>query len=196
MKTSQETNELFKALAKAQETINHASKDGQNPHFRSKYATLESVIDATKIPLLNNKLLIIQSTTATNTLLTRLVHSESSQFIETETNLMMEKNDMQKLGSAITYARRYAISSMLNIAQEDDDGNLASKREPVVLNKKSKIIISVDFDDTKKIEALKKAKFDLEEDGNYSKIFDNKLVESMVANFIKHGFNIIDTQEV
>ena len=196
MKTSQETNELFKALAKAQETINHASKDGQNPHFRSKYATLESVIDATKIPLLNNKLLIIQSTTATNTLLTRLVHSESSQFIETETNLMMEKNDMQKLGSAITYARRYAISSMLNIAQEDDDGNLASKREPVVLNKKSKWIISVDFDDTKKIEALKKAKFDLEEDGNYSKIFDNKLVESMVANFIKHGFNIIDTQEV
>lgn len=113
---------LLPALIKSQENIKHALKDKANPHFKVMYATLESVIDATKDELLKNKIIVFQQHTKENTLITRLIH-ESGEFLESEISLYMSKQDMQQLGSATTYARRYAITSMLNIAQEDDDGN-------------------------------------------------------------------------
>lgn len=126
MKTSELVNLIAAALVKAQASINHAGKDAQNPHFRNDYASLESVIDAGKKALLEQGIAVIQCP-GDGVLTTRLQHS-SGQFYEVETKLLLTKLDMQGLGSAITYARRYALAAMTNIAQVDDDGNLASSK--------------------------------------------------------------------
>lgn len=124
--TSQETKNIIAALIKAQKKIKHAQKDAKNPHFKNQYATLESVIDASKDALLENDVVVSQVYTRENLLITRLMHS-SGEWIESVIALVLNKNDMQQLGSATTYGRRYALAAILNIAQTDDDGNLASQ---------------------------------------------------------------------
>lgn len=126
MKTSNEISKITPALIKAQKSIKHAIKDAKNPHFKNNYATLESVIDATKEALLGVGIIVVQAHTTENNLVTTLIH-ESGEYLSSIVPLMMKANDMQQLGSATTYARRYAIASMLNISQEDDDGNAASQ---------------------------------------------------------------------
>ena len=128
MKTSESITKIMPAIIAAQSNIKHAQKDASNSHFKNNYATLESVIDATKDELLKQKIIVIQAHTASNSLVTTLAH-ESGEFIQSEMSLIMSKQDMQQLGSATTYARRYAIVSMLNISQEDDDGDGASQPE-------------------------------------------------------------------
>lgn len=135
MKTSEQVELIAAALIKAQANINHAGKDAQNPHFRNDYASLESVIDASKKTLLDNEVTVIQAP-GDGVLVTRLQHS-SGQFIETELKLLLSKQDMQGLGSAITYARRYSLAAMLNIAQVDDDGNLASAKGATPVKRKA-----------------------------------------------------------
>lgn len=125
MKTSNEISNIAKALCEAQKKINHATKDSKNPHFKNDYASLESVIDATKASLLEQGITVVQSVEG-STLETRLQHS-SGEYFESTINLLMTKNDMQGLGSSITYARRYQLAAMLNISQADDDGNAASQ---------------------------------------------------------------------
>lgn len=127
MKTSESIADISKALCEAQKKINHATKDAKNPHFKNDYASLESVIDASKIPLLDNGISVIQSVNESK-LVTRLQHS-GGQFFESELQMIISKQDMQGLGSAITYARRYSLASMLNISQADDDGNSAAKQQ-------------------------------------------------------------------
>ena len=131
MKTSNEIANIAKALCEAQKKINHATKDSKNPHFKNDYASLEAVIDATKASLLEQGIVVVQSVEG-STLETRLQHS-SGEYFESTINLLMTKNDMQGLGSSITYARRYQLAAMLNISQADDDGNAASKpKAPVI----------------------------------------------------------------
>lgn len=125
MKTSNEIANIAKALCEAQKKINHATKDSKNPHFKNDYASLEAVIDATKASLLEQGIVVVQSVEG-STLETRLQHS-SGEYFESTINLLMTKNDMQGLGSSITYARRYQLAAMLNISQADDDGNAASQ---------------------------------------------------------------------
>lgn len=130
MKTSNDVKNIIAALLKAQTKISNAKKDGTNTYFNgSKYATLESVIEASKEALSENNLLLTQTLTTDQILITTIYH-ESGEFMQSELKLMLNKQDMQQLGSAITYARRYSITSILNIAQEDDDGNGASQPPP------------------------------------------------------------------
>lgn len=124
MRTSESIDQLTKSLITAQKSIKHAQKDAANSHFRNEYATLASVIDASKAVLLENGINVFQGTMGLK-LVTRLQHT-SGQFIESETDLVMSKQDMQGMGSAITYARRYGLAAILNMSQEDDDGNGAS----------------------------------------------------------------------
>jgi hypothetical protein len=132
---SQEIKDLAAALVKAQANLKPASKDGTNPHFRSSYATLQSVWDAARLVLSPNGLSIVQSFEAgdgdTVSVTTTLLHT-SGQFIGGTLTLKPTKADPQGLGSAITYARRYALSAILGIvADDDDDGNAASAPKPV-----------------------------------------------------------------
>lgn len=128
--TSPTVIEITKALVEAQKKIKHATKDGTNPHLKNDYATLESVIDATKEPLLEQGITVLQFVNKTS-VTTRLQHV-SGEFFETTLELFVVKQDMQGLGSAITYARRYPLAAILNISQKDDDGNLSSKNKATV----------------------------------------------------------------
>lgn len=121
-------SELFKALSIAQSQMSFAVKDSVNPHFKSKYADLASCWEACREPLTKNGLSIIQFITLQNAqhvLVTKLAYT-SGESIEGYLPLLTASNTMQALGSAITYARRYGLSSMVGICQDDDDGNLAS----------------------------------------------------------------------
>lgn len=133
MQTSESINELATALAKAQGEITGALKDSANPFFKSKYADLASCWDACRAPLSKNGLAVIQAmdTTAEHChLISRLIHS-SGQWISSVTPIQPKDDTPQAMGSALTYARRYALTAMVGIAQVDDDGNAASGRPTV-----------------------------------------------------------------
>ena len=128
-----ENNKLYEALAKAQGEMGNAKFNKVNPHFRNKYADLSSIMDACKKPLNDNGLSILQiiqsDASGQMYLITRLAHV-SGEFIEGSFFLRTEKNTIQGLGSALTYARRYCLSALLGIvADSDDDGEAASKEE-------------------------------------------------------------------
>jgi hypothetical protein len=127
---SEAIDKLGTALSKAQSCITFAAKDTANPFFKSKYADLASVWEACRKALTDNGLAVIQSPSAEGpkvTVLTTLLHA-SGQYIASELTMVAAANTPQGVGSAITYARRYALSSMVGVAQDDDDGNAASKK--------------------------------------------------------------------
>lgn len=130
MKHTEQLDKIAPAFAKAQASIEGASKDKTNPAFRSKYADLASCWDACREALTANGLSIIQAPSPAEngvTLVTRILHS-SGQWIEDEgIYLPAVKKDPQGFGSALTYARRYGLCAMVGISPEDDDGNAATK---------------------------------------------------------------------
>lgn len=131
---SNELGLLFEALSKAQGKIENALKDKKNPFFKSNYADLSSVWDACRSPLSSNGLSVIQTVEGNKEqmfLLTWLGHS-SGQWMKSKLPLVVAGNTInpQAIGSAITYARRYALSALVGIcADEDDDGEKAMSRK-------------------------------------------------------------------
>lgn len=126
--------ELATAMAKAQAEIKTALKDSKNPHFKSSYADLTSVWDACRNALTKNGLSVLQITNfdaADVWLETTLLHA-SGESISGRYPLRPQQQTPQGYGSALTYARRYALAAMVGVvADEDDDGNAASaRREP------------------------------------------------------------------
>ena len=136
MEMSPTIAELAKALCKAQGKMKHAIKDSNNPFFRSKYADLASVVDASRPALVENGLSIVQYTEG-NILHTMLLHT-SGEWIRGHIELKpmrqvkdtgwVASEDPQSYGSCITYARRYAMAAITGVATEDDDGNAATGR--------------------------------------------------------------------
>lgn len=129
MNKSEDIKELATALCKAQAEMSGAKKKAENPFFKSKYANLEEIINCAKDALSDNGLSISQfpvTDEATAGVTTLLMHS-SGQWIEDTLLLKCAKQDPQGMGSAITYARRYAYQSVLGIPSEDDDGYVASQ---------------------------------------------------------------------
>lgn len=138
MDRSESIGELAGALAKAQGKIRDAVKDQENPFFKSSYATLSSIWNAARGPLSENGLSVVQLTRIDGDDLfldTLLLHA-SGEWIGSEYPLRPVKNDPQGIGSALTYARRYALSAMVGItADEDDDGNEGSGNKAEVTPK-------------------------------------------------------------
>lgn len=132
MNQSEKIGEIAAALAKAQSQFTAAQKDGDNTHFRSNYATIESVLESV-VPALNaNGIAVIQRPMAKDEfqgaqLETMLVHS-SGEWISSLIKIPSGKNDAHGYGSAYTYARRYALAAMCGIKQTDDDGNGAAEQ--------------------------------------------------------------------
>ena len=124
---SAEIKNIAAALSKAQAEYNKIVKDSVNPFFHSRYATLGACIDATRDALATNGIAVVQGSkviNGQNALETILLHT-SGEWISGEYLFAPVKNEPQAMGAAMTYARRYALCGMLNVASEDDDGNTA-----------------------------------------------------------------------
>lgn len=134
MKKSESIVEIAKALHAAQGEMSGAKKGAANPFFKSKYADMNSVVDAVREPFCNHGLSYSQFPVYEEGLagvVTLLMHS-SGEWLESKLLLPVTKKDPQATGSAITYARRYALQSIAGIPSEDDDGNAASAKSKQV----------------------------------------------------------------
>ena len=125
-----ETNikQISTAFVKAQSEMSNAKKGSSNPFFKSKYADLNSIREAS-IPVLNahgiSVLQPIVHIDGKNFVKTILLH-ESGESLDSHTEIVYSKsNDAQAQGSGISYARRYGLQSFLCIGADDDDGNNA-----------------------------------------------------------------------
>lgn len=131
MKSSEQINEIAAALAKAQGVIENPAKDSKNPHFNSRYADLAAGLNAVRAALSANGIAVVQATSLegeTMMLETKLAHT-SGQWISSDYPVCRFPTKHQEAGSALTYARRYSLFSLIGIAGDDDDGNEASKSE-------------------------------------------------------------------
>lgn len=145
--TSHAIIEFSKAFSAAQKCFGKAHLNSINPHFRAKYANLEAVIDAVRQPLGDNGLAFMQFPCVSEvikngkpitevTVVTRILH-QSGEWVQCTLTLTSGEVGVQKVGSLISYARRYSLTAALGISngEGDDDGNLAdgkpeAKQEP------------------------------------------------------------------
>jgi hypothetical protein len=126
MERSESIKALSMALAKFHSQVGKIAKDAKNPFFKSNYASLSHILQEVSEPLQSAGLVIAQFPDGTG-LVTMLIHSESGEYISSNYTMPVAKqNDPQAVGSAITYARRYAVSSILSLNVSDDDGNAAA----------------------------------------------------------------------
>ncbi|MBL7045377.1 MAG: ERF family protein [Parcubacteria group bacterium] len=125
--------EFFKDYQALVQDTNRLKKSEANPFFKSKYVPLKEVLKEAKRLCKKNNFIFIQRPSVysdkeeiQSTLITELIHI-SGESIKGEIKLVAkDKDDPQKLGGAITYMRRYSLSTMLGIEEEDDDGNKAA----------------------------------------------------------------------
>ena len=131
MKLSEKFDEVLPALHKARSLFVKVKKDRQNSHLKNKYATLDSVLDAITPALTDNGLMLMQDmieSEAPNRIRveTTVMHI-SGQWVKFYAELPIVKNDPQGVGSAFTYARRYAAAAAFGLSQADDDAQIAVK---------------------------------------------------------------------
>ena len=121
---------ISSALVKAQKEFGPALKSSSNPHFRSKYADLSACVEAVIDGLNNNGVFLMQSSHLCEdgvTVETVFIHESGEQISAGKLHVPASKQDAQGYGSALTYARRYALMAACGIAPEDDDGNAATR---------------------------------------------------------------------
>ena len=128
MNRSESIAKIAAALVKAQSKMSNAFKGATNPFYKKSYADLNSIREAT-LPVLNtNGITVIQPTCVVdgvNYVETILLH-ESGEYISSLTQIVVDKvTDAQRHGSGLSYARRYALQSIVCIGAEDDDANAA-----------------------------------------------------------------------
>ena len=121
---------LFAAIAQAQGEVENATKSATNPHFKSRYADLAEVLNTVRPTFARHGLAIVQSVSTEQqlvTVATTIAHKEGG-FVTSSLSCPAPTAKVQDLGSIVTYLRRYSLSAMAGISQEDDDGNAASQR--------------------------------------------------------------------
>jgi hypothetical protein len=135
MNKSESIAKIAAAVLKAQKAMGAAMKDSKNPFFKSKYADLNSVIDAGMPALHDNGVSVLQAQAVVegNPFVETILLHESGEWMSSLTPIIVAKdNDPQALGSAISYARRYGLQSFLTLKAEDDDGEAAMGRNDSV----------------------------------------------------------------
>ena len=174
MRSSESIEKLAEALCAAQGEMGGAVKGSANPFFKSSYADLTSVIKAIKEPCSKHGLSYVQLPHRDGSsigVVTRLIHT-SGQWLENEFTLPMVKSDPQAAGSAITYARRYALQALFGIPAVDDDGESAMIRgdKPSVIDESQLAVI---------YDLLDKTDSDIEK---FCKAFHIEGVEAMLSS--------------
>jgi len=134
----------MKRILEIQKEIGTLSKKSENPFFKSAYLDLNDLLNAVH-PLLHDKGLILVQPIQDGLVFSAIVDAESSEVLIESSIELPDIKDPQKLGSAITYFRRYTLKSLLAIAEKDDDGNDAAKPE----EPKKKPTLTLDSDEYK-----------------------------------------------
>jgi hypothetical protein len=146
MNKSESITELAKALVKFHSVMGKVSKDAANPFFKNKYASLSNIIEAVTKPLNDNGLSVLQLPSIEG-LTTLLLHESGEWISSVSATPVKDATDPQKLGSAITYARRYALGAILSLnIEEDDDGQKAAtapaKKQTASVPKGERVIVA------------------------------------------------------
>jgi len=138
MKLSEQRGSIIPALIKAQQAIgSRVQKDAKNPHFKSEYATLEQVLSKVMDHLAEHGLFLSQEVREASggvSVATHIVHSSGESIEYDPIYCPAPKLDAQGYGSAITYARRYALMAIFSLAPADDDGNAAVDSTPQTIS--------------------------------------------------------------
>ena len=154
---------IYKKLFEAKKEIGKISKDSTNPFFKSKYFDINKLLECVEPILQKHGLLLLQPLLENKVFSTIIDVELFTSGIENRVDSSIELpniSDPQKLGSAITYYRRYTLQSLLGLQAEDDDGNLASKPQKKEEVKKKPRLTEAQRDlihDSKDINKLKKA---------------------------------------
>lgn len=154
----------MKRILEVKKKIGTLSKQSKNPFFKSAYLNLNDLLSAVE-PLLQEQGLILVQPIIDGAVCTQILDPEDGKCLLSSFISIPDIKDPQKLGSAITYFRRYTLKSLLAIAEDDDDGNKASKPTPVKPVEKPKFTSNDAKREAEKkttIEELKK-RFDLTE---------------------------------
>ena len=125
---------IYAKILAAKKEIGTISKDSKNPFFKSNYLSLNGLINAVEDVLQNQDLLLLQPL-GNGGVSSIIYDTESGEQVESFM-LLPNIQDPQKLGSAITYFRRYTLQSLLGLQAEDDDGNHAAKKTVVIPSEK------------------------------------------------------------
>jgi len=126
MKTSEKITSVMTALLKFQGQVNRIQKDAKNPHFKSSYASLSKILEETN-PVLTECGLVLTQHFDVDVLTTMLCHAESGEYMQSDYPInVKDASNPQQFGSALSYARRYGVQSILNLNASDDDGHAAA----------------------------------------------------------------------
>lgn len=138
MERSTTITAMASALMSFSKKIDKIKRDTTNPFFKSQYASLSTIQDEIQLPLAEAGLIYTQHPENGGSLTTLLIHAESGEFLQSSYDMHLLKSDPQSLGSAITYAKRYALVAILGLnIDDDDDGNHASgKTDPKAVEQK------------------------------------------------------------
>jgi hypothetical protein len=130
---SENIKELAGAMLKVQAELEPAVKDAENPFAKNKYATLNSVVLASRGALLKHGLWLAQYPVPAKQghlgLVTKITHGASGQWQSSLMVMPLSKTDPQGYGSALTYARRYSLAALVGLVTEDDDAESACGRK-------------------------------------------------------------------
>ena len=121
---------IYKNLLTAKKEMEAITKDSKNPFFKSNYFDVNKILSEVEPILQKNGLLLLQPIEA-EWVKSVIINVEDGEKVSSEMHLP-NLTDPQKIGSAITYYRRYTLQSLLGLQAEDDDGNLASKKNETV----------------------------------------------------------------
>lgn len=189
--SSDNIDQLATALANVHLTLTNVTKDKDNAFYNSKYSDLASVLNACRVILAQNGLSVVQITKTIPTdkigqdriyLVTRLVHS-SGQWIAGEYPIIPVKDTPQGYGSALTYARRYTLSALVGIAQDDDDGNLASDVSASSKNQKHGSAQSNFLTDKQRFELMSASK-------------KHHVGHELISEYVKNTYGVTSTREL
>ena len=143
---SDQVGKLAQALINVQRQLQPATKDANNPFTKSKYATLNSIMDSCREALLSNGIWLCQYPIPAEPgylgLVTKLTHAESGQWQSSLAVVPLPKADPQGVGISMTYMRRYDLSAMLGIVTEEDtDGEFASDKPNRLQRQKNAVTV-------------------------------------------------------
>lgn len=132
IETSESVKHISAALLAFQGETDGVKRDAANPHFKSRYTSLEAVVDYARPALQRNGLVFTQApgrvVDGALELTTRITHAASGEWQQSTMHIPLAKKDPQGAGSALTYAQRYSLMATLGLPPTDDDAESAIDR--------------------------------------------------------------------